>query len=370
MDNTQQSLKRQRSLTSEDLDPPAKVRKSDVASDDSGLKRPRSPSSANGGPPAERPRLSAESTLVELEDKDEEPLEIGGLQVYNIRRALVGTHGEEFPLPASTTEKEGNLPTQSTVLGQKSPLARSPTASVAFVGDTKLLRFIPATIYIYQSAATTWAFHSQPYTEIVRVTGTEKLSLGTFVPTLAGSGWDIIQLIDPKLGFVETTNGLLDERGLFFETDLVFTGALQPVSDFLHDFFKQKEPGLHFSAWLGRERAYDRIESLETLMLRGTLRDVSVNIFDILEFREIGFELLGSRIYDTQTEKMKWHFGFGFFGHLHVTMPRSTVPLQVDYKLRKILSAWELELCLKNEDWVNVLGVEGLIVSSPLILGT
>ncbi|KAL2673647.1 hypothetical protein Neosp_012090 [[Neocosmospora] mangrovei] len=352
MDNTQQSLKRQRSLTSEDLNPPAKILKPEPTPNDSGLKRPRSPSSADGGPPTERPRLSAESTLVESEDKDEEPLEIGGLQVYNIRRALVGTHGEEFPLPASTTEKEGNLPTASAVLGQKSPLANSPTASVAFVGDTKLLKFIPAKIYIYQSAATTKALHSQPYTEIVRVTGTEKLSLGKFVPTLAGSDWDIIQLVDPKLGFVETTNGLLDERGLFFETDLVFTGALQPVSDFLRDFFKQKEPGIHFSAWLGRERAYDRIESLETLMLRGTLRDVSVKIFDILEFREIGVELLGSRLYDTQTEKMKWHFGFGFFGHLHVTMPRSAVPLQVDYKLRKILSVWELELCLKNEDWL------------------
>lgn len=104
-------------------------------------------------------------------------------------------------------------------------------------------------------------------------------------------------------------------------------------------------------------------------MLRGTLRDVSVNIFDILEFREIGVELLGSRLYDAQTEKMKWHFGFGFFGHLHVTMPRSVVPLQVDYKLRKILSVWELELCLKNEDWVNVMGIEGLAVSLTLILG-
>ncbi|UPK95817.1 hypothetical protein LCI18_006752 [Fusarium solani-melongenae] len=368
MNNTQQSLKRQRSLTSEDLNPPTKLLKQEPAPNDSGLKRPRSPSSADGGPPAERPRLSAESTLVEPEDKDEEPLEIGGLQVYNIRQALVGAHGEEFPLPASNTEKQDNLPTPSTVLGQKSPLAKSPTASVAFVGDTKLLRFIPAKIYIFQSATTTKALHSQPYTEIIRVTGAEKLSLGTFVPTLAGSGWDIIQLVDPKLGFVETTNGLLDERGLFFETDLVFTGALQPVSNFLREFFRQKEPGIRFSAWLGRERAFDRIESLETLMLRGTLRDVSVNIFDILEFREIGVELLGSRLYDTQTEKMKWHFGFGFFGHLHVTMPRSVVPLQVDYKLRKILSVWELELCLKNEDWMNVMGIEGLALSEVMLI--
>ncbi|KAL6366118.1 hypothetical protein LRP88_00214 [Fusarium phalaenopsidis] len=304
MNDAQQSLKRRRSLTSEDINPPAKVQKPDVASNDSGLKRPRSPSSADGGPPAERPRLSAESTLVEPEDKDEEPLEIGGLQVYNIRQALVGAHGEEFPLPASNTEKEDNLPTPSAVLGRKSPLAKSLTASVAFVGDTKLLRFIPAKIYIYQSAATTKALHSQPYTEIVRVTGTEKLSLGTFVPTLAGSGWDIIQLVDPKLGFVETTNGLLDDRGLFFETDLVFTGALQPVSNFLRDFFRQKEPGIRFSAGLAESE--------------------------------------------------------------HLT--GSIVPLQVDYKLRKILSVWELELCLKNDDWVNVMGIEGLALSEVMLI--
>ncbi|KAI8652836.1 hypothetical protein NCS57_01349200 [Fusarium keratoplasticum] len=65
---------------------------------------------------------------------------------------------------------------------------------------------------------------------------------------------------------------------------------------------------------------------------------------------------------------MKWHFGFGFFGHLHVTMPRSVVPLQVDYKLRKILSVWELELCLKNEDWVNVMGIEGLALSEVMLI--
>ncbi|KAM0431435.1 hypothetical protein ACHAPT_005412 [Fusarium lateritium] len=365
MDRAQESsLKRQRSLTAEDLQPPAKALKPDLPSSGSGLKRPRPPSSPDGDQPTERLKLSAESTLVEPEE-GREPLEIGGLQVYNIRQALVGVHGEELPHPPLAKDGNGDLPTPSTVLGQKSPLGKSPIASIAFVGDTKLLRVIPAKVYIYQSAATT---HSHPFTEIVRVTGTEKLSLGTLVPTLAGSNWDVIQLIDPKLGFVDATNGLLDERGLFFETDLVFTGALQPVSEFLRDFFHQKEPGIRFSAWLGRERAFNRIESMETLMLRGTLRDVSVNIFDILEFREIGVELLGSRLYDTQAQGMKWHFGFGFFGHLHVTMPRSAAPMQVDYRLRKILSVWELELCLKNEDWVNVLGVEGLTLAEVMLI--
>lgn len=362
MDNTPQSLKRQRSLTSQGLVSAAKILKQDLASNDSGLKRPRSPSSADDDPLAEHLGLSAESTLVESEAEDGKSLEIGGLRVYNIRQALVGAHGDEFPIPISFTESDGTLPIPSTVLGQNKPLDNSLTASVTFVGETKLLSVIPAKIYIYQTTASTKALHSQPYTEILRVTGTEKLSLGTLVPTLAGSDWDIIQLVDPKLGFVEATDGLLDERGLFFETDLVFTGALEPVSDFLRDFFHQKEPGIRFSAWLGRERVFNRIESLESLKLRGTLRDVSVNIFDILEFREIGVELLGSRLYDTQKQGMKWHFGFGFFGHLHVTMPRSVVPLQIDYRLRKLLSVWELELCLKNDDWVNVMGIEGLTV--------
>ncbi|KPM44468.1 hypothetical protein AK830_g2094 [Neonectria ditissima] len=340
----------------------------DLTHDDGLLKRTRALSVGEDRPAKSR-RISTESTLVESDhvtsakDDSLEPLVLGGIKIRNLRLVSVRVDGEErslasFPPDSKSREAQAGTNVPDGVTG----------TTLAHVGDAKLLGIVPVKVYIFQNGEAISSLYQHPYTEIVRVIGTEKLSLGTLIPGLANSEWDVIQLIDPKFGFVGGSKGRMIDRGMFFETDLVFSGALQPVSNFLRDFFKQENPGIRFSAWLGHRRQYDKIEVPGYLLLRGSLRDINLNVFDILQFHEMGVELLGSPQYNVRKKKTEWRFGFGFFGNLHMSVPGTDIPLQVDYQLRKFMDTWELSIRLRDEKWKGVFGIKNLILSEVEML--
>lgn len=60
---------------------------------------------------------------------------------------------------------------------------------------------------------------------------------------------------------------------------------------------------------------------------------------------------------------MKWEFGYGFFGLLDLKVPGTSVPLQVDYHLRKSFQNWVLNLTLRDEEWKDVFGIKDFNVS-------
>jgi len=160
--------------------------------------------------------LSTESTFVEqvmqqvsadlMLDMKEPPVELGGLKIRRLRLALVDTDGTEYPRPGG--------PTALTDLEEvQRKLTHDPsTLRSAYVGDTRLLQILPAKVYILsdEGASTTIqtalaSLYLHPYSEIVRVVGLPSLSLATFIPSLAESDWNMIRLIDPKLGYVDRT---------------------------------------------------------------------------------------------------------------------------------------------------------------------
>ena len=222
-------------------------------------------------------------------------------------------------------------------------------------GDIKLFGFLDSKLHIFQGMLTP----GHPYSEIVELASGE-VSLGGLIPSMKDNKFDAIALRNPRFCFSRVSFNVQERAGLFFQTEVIFQHTLQPVSDILHDFFGQQQPSLHVSAYLGAQRNWNHPMPIAELVLRGSLEHVSVNIFDILTFTNIGVELSMFQRPDVKTGKHVWRFGYGFFGDLNVSVPGSVVPLQVDYTLRIIQGQYLLFLVLKDEEWQSVFGVNGL----------
>lgn len=71
---------------------------------------------------------------------------------------------------------------------------------------------------------------------------TDSISIGDILSQLKGSPADAIILKNTQFRYSEVSYSLLERAGLYFETDVIFQGALQLVGDIFRDFFHQEEP--------------------------------------------------------------------------------------------------------------------------------
>lgn len=320
------------------------------------------------------------------QDRSSPGFEIGGAWVTNWQPVAFDSSGKEIhfrslpdeylgPTPAAFSEYGLPTPDPSPLPKDTNPffpedstLDYTASASLnglsnsAYVGDLKLFGLIPSKIYVYEHAGS--LLH--PYHEEIRISPDGPISLGAFIPSLKGSEWDMISLENPILGFQEEAmlDGLLSRtKGLYFESELVFRGALQPVSDFFQDFFHQDTPSIRFTAWLDGFRDYAFPPTPPSFVLSGSLDHVSVNVLDVLKFRQIGIELNGYQTYNLSDRgRSTWELGYGFFGKLDLSVPGTVIPLQVEYYLRKTIHSWRLQLRLKDDEWNDVFGIKGLKV--------
>ncbi|KLO19379.1 hypothetical protein SCHPADRAFT_935442 [Schizopora paradoxa] len=346
------------------------------------LKRARSPSlEADAGLPVKRAKsaLVTEVTTAAAGVLSEfglftpplselPPYDYEGLPVYNLHLVSVDEHGHAIPVSKEAppvlekiSERTTGLitpePTPMAVDDKPDPfLTASPAwkghdspANFAYTGDIRLLGLLPAQIFIYQHVSV----HGCPYDEVITLTS-GAVSLGDLLQDLRGTPLDAIALKQVQLCFARRCFDPRRPAGVYFETDVEFKGVLQPVSDFLRDFFKQEEPAIHFSAYIGEHRGWNRVAVPSTLLLRGSLEGISLNLFDVFEFKTIGVELLGHK------QGGAWDMGYGFFGEVNLTVPKSTMPLQVTYLLRKCGPIWTLALRLKDDEWKDCFGVKGL----------
>lgn len=222
-------------------------------------------------------------------------------------------------------------------------------------GDIKLFGFIDSRICIAQGPM----LPGHPYTELVTPKA-DTISLGDIVPRLKGSPADAVLLKNTRFRYSEVSFSRFERAGLYFDTDVVFQGALQPVGDIFRDFFHQENPQLRLNAYLNSQRSWHHPLPTSELALRGSLEHVSVSVLDILTFTKIGISILSYQRPDPRTNKPAWHFGYGFFGDLNLAVPGSAIPLQVTYELSITQGQYALFLLLKDEEWTDIFGIKGL----------
>ncbi|KAK6329938.1 hypothetical protein TWF718_003365 [Orbilia javanica] len=287
---------------------------------------------------------------------------INGTELRNVTFVTINSHGNIVPVTQGGQDDLGapdptaSLPNypKKTEGQQPSEVPAQKTDRYALAGDISLFGLIPAKMHIYQGSATA----DFPFSEAVYLQEAA-FSLGTLLPDLQGSPIDVISLQKPYFTYSEHMFGLQNPPGLRFEVDMVFQGALQPISDIFRDFFGQVRPALHVSTYLGRYRSWVHPMLPMNLTFRGSLDHCSVKIADILEFTTIGVEISTYK-QTMQDGTSSWNLGYGFFGKLNLTVPGSIVPLKVEYLLREYSGTFMLFLELTDDEWVDVFGIKGL----------
>ncbi|KAF3908877.1 hypothetical protein AA313_de0203343 [Arthrobotrys entomopaga] len=296
-------------------------------------------------------------------------LEFDGCLVYNPYFATYGTNGTLTPLSKEAMQhlvQSNTLPdtlTPESTPGEikNNPLENpSPGVSMShlvIVGDINAYGLLPGRLEIYENVN-----RQQPYSEIFRPK-ISSFSLGAFFPSMKGYSIDAIELENVTLSYLACTVDDLEYTGIYLQSDVIFTGVLQPISDVLHEYFGQQHPSLHLSTYLGAIRDWNSFPSINQLTLTGSIERMSAKLFDVLEFTRVGVELLIDANHDLSTGSSKWYFGYGFFGDVNVSVPGSVVPLQCHFHLQKLPSTYLLSITLKDEEWKEVFGIKGLNLS-------
>jgi hypothetical protein len=280
-----------------------------------------------------------------------------------------GLKQDPFNTAAPLAPEEDQQQEPQVVVRPRDPHSKPQT--IVLTGELKLFGAIPAKVEIYREVSSL-----QPWTEIVRPIlpgGKSTFCLGSLVPSLMGGPLDSIALENPRFCYApELSEWTHKSAGLHFETDVLFSGTLQPVSDALRDFFGQEKQAIHFSAYLGSHRDWDDPIAIGHVALEGSLENINVKVFDgLLEFTRIGVEVIASCETDWARGGSKtWSFGYGFNGSVNIAVPGSIVPLQADYRIMKVSDTYGLMLALHDEEWTNVFGVQGLSLTNVTFLGS
>ncbi|KAF3139835.1 hypothetical protein TWF703_003413 [Orbilia oligospora] len=190
------------------------------------------------------------------------------------------------------------------------------------IGDINAYGLVPGKLEIYRNVTA-----QQPYAEIFRPK-TSSFSLGAFFPRMKGHSIDSIELENVTFSYLAYDVDQLEVTGVYLKSDVIFKGALQPVSDFLHEYFGQENPSIYLSTYIGAARDWGSFPSVNQLVLTGSIEHMSAKLFDFLEFTRVGVELLMDAKTDLSRRSTRWDFGYGFFGDLNISVVGSLVPLQ------------------------------------------
>lgn len=194
----------------------------------------------------------------------------------------------------------------------------------------------------------------------------EDISLGRIFPSLKGTRFDAITMKNTSMIWLGKDASAAKRAGLWFETDVEFSGLLQPAADVLSDVFGQEKPGIHLSAHLGVQNEWNDELIATGFTFRGSIEGINREFAEVVMFRNAGvmISIVPASVGGTETT-------WGFYGTLHLKIPNSAVPLVLDYKLDPKPDTLDISMRFgKGERWLSVFGVAGLNVSPVIILAS
>lgn len=229
-------------------------------------------------------------------------------------------------------------------VGEQAP-PEPPVEHVAKV-PFALFGLIPAELQMLQSPSLKAGIHQ-------RVTLPGTLSLGTLLPSLAGSPLDAIMLLDTTLTYRSKRTPTVP-AGLTLATTIQLSGFLDPVNTVLRDVFHQKKPRINVSGLISTQPdALKEVPAPSGFTLRGELPEVNINLFGVLDITNLGVSIMGRR----KGSAGGYDYAYGFDGRGKIA------DIELDFSLSKDRDYYQIFLAMTGEIWKNVGGVVGINVS-------
>lgn len=223
--------------------------------------------------------------------------------------------------------------------------SEEPSEYVAKASFT-LFGHIEAELHMLQTPSVTAGVHQ-------RVTLPGSLSLGTLLPTLAGSPLDAIMLTNTTLTY-RSKPTLTLPAGLTLATTIQLSGFLDPVNTLLRDVFHQDVPRIDVSGLISMNPDCLKLAPAPSgFTLCGELAEVRIELFGVLELTHLGVSIMGRRI----SSAGGYDYAYGFDGRGRIA------DIDLDFSMRKDRENYQVLLAMSGEIWKNVGGVVGVNVS-------
>lgn len=284
----------------------------------------------------------------------------------NIEKLQSGLSNIQMTLIQATTAQSliNNLVTVLPSLGVasfSSPSGDSPVVPKALPGFTAIGRI---TLFGQLSAELYTSDPSTGHGTTERVVITTELSLGTFIPSLAGSPLDMFKLCNTSLTYRDTMTES-QPPGLMLCTEVKIDGALDGINEVLSGVFGMKDPFIHVSGMISMNRDWEELLAPLGFTLRSELRDMSMRLFNgAVEVVNLGVDIMGTRTVkqtDTGQVTRGYEMAIGFFGAALVRVHDGS-PMKGTWYLQKSRTAYSINVCLASDEWTNLFGIQGLDV--------
>ena len=285
----------------------------------------------------------------------------GDVQVNEISSADAPRNISSRPIgsavsPFITTNRLPGVRQLSRLAVQARPAQTTPPGFV-LTGDIQLFGSIAAKLYTFQGTAAGTGIKEM-------VTVPIDLSLGKLFANLVGDAFDTVGLQNVQLNYFDTLTSDGKPPGLYFEADVAFRGALQPVGDIIKAIFNQQQPMMAMEAMFGRQRDWTTVHLPAGFSITGTFDGISASLANFIIFTSVGVKITVDQRYATVPSYRVYHeLGYGFFGTAHVTLPGSAAPLNMDFVLDKTDTLYSLSFILQDDEWKDVFGIAGLTMT-------
>ncbi|KDQ13587.1 hypothetical protein BOTBODRAFT_175576 [Botryobasidium botryosum FD-172 SS1] len=188
------------------------------------------------------------------------------------------------------------------------------------------------------------------------------LRVSSILPQFVGKKFDVIDLKDVMFTY---QNILLDQTkdvGFNINAEVVIDESYGQIHDVLSKFLKVPDPSLLVHCGLGVGQDWHHPLSVSSLSLQGVFPNTQAEPISGVKFTSIGVRLIGSEATADTPEGSKTSgkdFSYSVFGSMHLTVPGSSIPLDLDYDITEAGGAVSLSAQL-SKDWEHAFGVPDL----------
>lgn len=280
---------------------------------------------------------------------------------WSLDSAITSPSEQAFASPLTTVQ--GNISSLAVAVTPRPASAPPAILSVptGFMLTHKINLFgqLPIALYTLHDASDTT-------TQLVQLT--QKLSLGTLIPTLKDSPLDMISLENTTLTYTDATI----PAGLTLSTEVHLTGALSPLNDILRDLFGQTNPRITLSGMLTTSSDWTQLPKPIGFTLRSELQAMSMDLFGCITIKSLGIDVMASRTVtriDGGGIKSGYDMSFGFFG-VALLGGKNITPLRIGWYIMKSQEQYSLTITLEDEDWKDVMGITGLTLENVTFMAS
>ena len=289
----------------------------------------------------------------------DESKEIKAVRVVELK--IPPTPQVETPISSQPRVKRSLL---DPILADPIPSAEIPDGGFVVVGNIQLFGSPDLTARFEKwegpAPSNVVVLPDQPVA-VERATLPEEFHLSAVIPALEGTAFDDITFSNVSIYHQNYQFDTTKAIGWHFNADLVIDKACGALHDVLVQALGVDEPVLGVYVFLGTDGGWGKPLSLHSFTLEGIFAGIAVKPIDGVVLSKIGVRIFGIRTlkYDP-LPRSALEYGFSVFGTMHLDVPGSTVPLNLEYAIQEFGGA----VCLgaSVDTWKNPLGAKGLVV--------